>query len=905
MDLPKAPPPLFPHQQEAADVLTKQLTESARVTAVMACGTGKTRVGAEVAGRIAETGSGHRLVVVPTLELVRQTVSEWANQFGRDRLGRVVAVCSDREVLAAHRSGLQSELTDSDVQVANDAASLADLSQGPGALTVACTYASLRTLAEAQGRHQMPPSDIAVIDEAHRTAGPRGKAWADIHYDDVITARRRLYLTATPRILDGGRDDVISMADEHLYGQVAYRLTFATAIDQGLLARCRLVAPAVDISEAHQLLSRDDAFLRVGDPDVAASLLAHQLAVLRAAHEHGVRRLITYHGTIAEAQWFADLLPHAHALLPSGQRPSALAAEHVHGRQTVAERRKVLNRLAGQEEGLVVVSNARVLSEGVDVPAVDAVCFLSPRGPIDTIQATGRAMRLIDRSTPKTATIMVPVTRQADQDPETAVLSSPFGSVWRTVRALSSHDETLHRELRTTRRSFATPTRGGFRAWSRPGESPAPEPVGPPHELLLLHERAGLHTGHISELYETSAHAVEAQFGRMGVKPLRGTAPDGWRTAPTTMAQLYRCGLSVSRVGELCGRSYGTVHNWLRNLGVTLRGRGPSTAHAPETEQLAAWYSSGLSLEKVGDLAGINAGTVRNRLIAAGVTLRSPNTTAAARAGRRAVRLITPQTPLPASVAVVLRERGLKTSHVAQLTGRSDWYVRKQLAIAGVPVRSTEDRLGFDVALLERVYRLTGSSRATAQIFHVTPGTVIARLREAGAWIQPQGYSRTDLDAEPVRIAEPTPWEVRDHEILARRAAGQTTAGIARYLRTSLHEINEVLRVYERYDRRTAQILRRHHHGEHPGVIATRLGIRLISVLQTLAREGGRPRRDRRGDGLARAALSTASLPEAAAEGADNVRLALGRSGHHVIHLTAFTEASDSLSRSITPVPVW
>ncbi|WP_405824350.1 DEAD/DEAH box helicase family protein [Streptomyces sp. NBC_00838] len=893
MDLPRTPPSLFPHQREAVDVLTKCLTQSARVTAVMACGTGKTRVGAEVAGRIAKTGSGHRLVVVPTLELVRQTVSEWANQFGRDRLGRVVAVCSDREVLAAHRSGLQGELTDSDVQVANDAAGLSDLAQAPGALTVACTYSSLRTLAEAQGRHQMPPPDIAVIDEAHRTAGPRGKAWADIHYDDVITARRRLYLTATPRIIDSAGDGVISMADEHLYGQVAYRLTFATATDQGLLARCRLVAPAVDISEAQQLLNRDDAFLRVGDPDVAASLLAHQLAVLRAAHEHGVRRLITYHGTIAEAQWFADLLPRAHALLPADQRPIALAAEHVHGRQTVAERRRVLNRLAGQEDGLVVVSNARVLSEGVDVPAVDAVCFLSPRGPIDTIQATGRAMRLLDRSTPKTATIMVPVARRPDQDPETAVLSTPFGSIWRTVQALSSHDETLHRQLRTARRSFATPIRRGFRPWSLPGESPTPEPAGPAHELLLLHERAGLHTGHISELYEASVDAVEAQFGRMGVKPLRGTAPDGWRTAPATMAQLYRCGLTISRVGELCGRSYGTVHYWLRKLGVTLRGRGPSTAHAPETEQLAAWYSSGLSLAKVGDLAGINRGTVRsrvvahgtairprsarperkrpltpadlrmarlynsglsidsvaamesrsftfvrNRLIAAGVTFRSPNATAAGRAGRRAVRLIRPQTPMPASVAVVLRERGLKTSHVAQLTGRSDEYVRKQLAIVGVPVRSTEDRLGIDVALLERVYRLTGSRRATAQIFHVNPGTVIARLREAGAWIQPQGYSRPDPDAEPVRIAEPTPWEVRDHEILARRAAGQTTAGIARYLRTSLREIHEVLRVYERYDRRTALILRRHSHGEHPGVIAVRLGIRPASVLEPLAQVG-------------------------------------------------------------------
>ncbi|WP_411150103.1 Helicase associated domain protein [Streptomyces sp. A30] len=461
MDLPNTPLALFPHQQEAVDTLCKSLTDSSRVTAVMACGTGKTRVGAVVADRVAETGSRHRLVVVPTLELVRQTMSEWAHQLGQSRLGRVVAVCSDREVLSAHRTGLREELADTHTQVANDPSQLANLAAGSGPLTVACTYASLHVLAQAQAQHGMAPPDIAVIDEAHRSAGSAGKAWAAIHYDDVITARRRLYLTATPRILDGEGEDVISMADERLYGPVAYRLPFATAIDLGLLARYRLVVPVVTSNEAHQLLGRDDAFLRVGRNAVAAPMLASQLAVLRAAYEHGIRRMITYHGSIAEAKWFATLLPHAHALLPPDQRPTALAAEHVHGRQTVAERRKALNRLAGQEDGLVVVSNARVLSEGVDVPAVDAVCFLSPRSAIDTIQGTGRAMRLSDRSKPKTATIMVPVVLQPDQDPETALRSTPFGPVWQTVRALASHDETLHRQLESARRSLATPTATG------------------------------------------------------------------------------------------------------------------------------------------------------------------------------------------------------------------------------------------------------------------------------------------------------------------------------------------------------------------------------------------------------------------------------------------------------------
>ncbi|MGW4490415.1 Helicase associated domain protein [Streptomyces sp. NPDC004376] len=530
MDLRKPPPPLFAHQQEAVDALSKTLIDSSRCTAVMACGTGKTRVGAAVAGLVAAAGSRHRLVVVPTLELIRQTMAEWTRQLGRLEMGRVVAVCSDKEILDANRTGLHDELADAYTQVTNDPAQLAELVSGPGAVTVACTYASLHVLAQAQARHRMAPPDIAVIDEAHRTAGAARKAWAAIHYDDIIMARRRLYLTATPRILDGEGEDVISMADEGLYGPVAYRLPFATAIELGLLARYRLVVPVVTNSEAQQLLGRDDAFLRIGTTAVAASMLAKQLAVLRAAHEYGIRRMITYHSSIAEAKWFSMFLPHAHALLPAGQRPTAVSAEYVHGQQTVSARRRALDRLAGQEDGLVVVSNARVLSEGVDVPAVDAVCFLSPRNTIDTIQGVGRAMRLSDRSKPKTATVLVPVFLQQHQDPEAELRSTPFGPVWQTVRALASHDDALHRQLETARRSLATPTTDGkFRFDPGGSEGELPEwlaftgiPVPPGFASAIAIQTVRAATSIWAE-YLQAAKIYQSEHGHLRV-------PDDYRT---------------------------------------------------------------------------------------------------------------------------------------------------------------------------------------------------------------------------------------------------------------------------------------------------------------------------------------------------------------------------------------
>ncbi|MFJ9151762.1 DEAD/DEAH box helicase family protein [Streptomyces sp. NPDC102270] len=444
---------LFPHQSEAADAACKVLSATSRTTAVLPCGTGKTRVGAEVAHRIATAGHNQRSVVVPTLELVHQTMKEWADHVGRRALGRIVAVCSDKEILGARRNGIPT----ADTAVTVDPEQLARLADTAGPLTIACTYASLPVLAEAQARYGVAPPDVAIIDEAHRTAGAAGKSWAAIHYDDIVAARRRLYLTATPRVVTGDHDDVISMADERLYGPVAYRMTFATAIQLSLLAHYRLVVPVVTGEQVRALLGTADAYLQVGKAGVAASMLATQLAVLRAAHEHDIRRMITFHRSVQDAKWFSALLPHAYALLAPHERPSALHADFVHGYQSPRGRRRALHRLAGDDEGLTVISNARVLSEGVDVPAVDAVCFLNARSTTDTIQATGRALRRGDRSRPKTASIIVPVVLDPGQDAEAALSDSVFGPVWQTVRALASHDEQLAQQLESARRTLAEP----------------------------------------------------------------------------------------------------------------------------------------------------------------------------------------------------------------------------------------------------------------------------------------------------------------------------------------------------------------------------------------------------------------------------------------------------------------
>ena len=444
---------LWPHQRDAVDMAIKTLHDQPRTTVVAACGAGKTRIGGQVAAELLH-GDDKLLIVAPTLDLIAQTLAEYEGWFGRAALGRLVAVCSDQRAVAHS----MAELTARRVVVTTDAAALARELAEPGRATVACTYQSLVVLRDAHTRHGLPGWSLAVVDEAHRTAGARGKSWGLIHDDAAIPAERRLYLTATPRLLSEERDDAVGMDDERIFGPVCYRLTFAEAIERGLLADYQVLVPVITDAAVRDLVVGGPdgvSHLSSGSMAVSAAVLATQVALLRAVHEHGIRRVVTYHHRVADATAFATSLPAAAGLLELHERPTPLAAFEIDGYQPPEKRRAILGRLATDDPGVVVVANARVLAEGVNVPAIDAVAFIDARdSPESTAQAVGRALRLGGR-VGKIATIIVPVLLGADETPESALEGSAYAPVWRTIRALRAHDSGLGDRLDKARFELA------------------------------------------------------------------------------------------------------------------------------------------------------------------------------------------------------------------------------------------------------------------------------------------------------------------------------------------------------------------------------------------------------------------------------------------------------------------
>ncbi|MFI8076262.1 Helicase associated domain protein [Streptomyces sp. NPDC086033] len=451
---------LRPHQKEAVGAAARTLRTKPRTSVIAACGTGKTVIAARTAHRV--TPHGRVLVVVPTLDLLAQTASVWR---AAGRKGTAIAVCSARQALEHDPVGGDTPMTTSPAELA---ALLTVASTGPA--TVYATYASLTAVVAAHRDYRLPPWDLIVVDEAHRTAGRLGKAWAAVHHNDQMPAARRLYLTATPRIWDADTDQdddteaVASMDDEALFGPVAYRLTLSDAIDLGLLADYQILVPVVDDTDLRDWLATGP-----GAGVDGLRLAGRQVAVLRAVHDHRLRRILTFHHRVADARAFATTLEETAATLPADLRPSGLWADWISGGHAPQVRRRLLLEFASHTDPHTpaVLSNARVLGEGIDVPAIDAVVFADPKNsPVDTVQAVGRALRQ-EPGAGKKATLIVPVYLTPGEDPDDLLGADAYTPLWRTVQALRAHDDRLEARLADPRTDRPTMPPDDPEAWLR------------------------------------------------------------------------------------------------------------------------------------------------------------------------------------------------------------------------------------------------------------------------------------------------------------------------------------------------------------------------------------------------------------------------------------------------------
>jgi superfamily II DNA or RNA helicase len=448
---PKQPVGHWAYQGAARDAVVEGFTRSDRGQLIMACGTGKTITSLFIKEASAATRT---LVLVPSLSLLGQTLREWRANQSADFQVRMV--CSDVTVAKEDDPATSLELG---LPPTTDAEQIAEFLREPGPRVVFSTYQSSPEIATAFTLGRVPEFDLVIADEAHRCAGPVASMFATILDNGRIPARRRLFMTATPLIFTKrvqkatAEYDFVhaSMDDEEKFGPVFHRLSFGEAIGKGLLTDYRVYIIGVDPKHRtfYEWAETRELVRRVDDVTEDAGRLATQIAVAKAIHDRGLHRVITFHTRVKQAKEFADTLEEVVAWMPEDERPSVkVTARHISGKDSAGERHRHLQHLqhTGNEQ-CRVLSNARCLTEGVDVPALDGVAFIDPkRSVIDIAQAVGRAIRRADGKT--LGHIVIPVfIEQTDVDTDTALTQSAFKPVWDVVLALRAHDDDLREEL--------------------------------------------------------------------------------------------------------------------------------------------------------------------------------------------------------------------------------------------------------------------------------------------------------------------------------------------------------------------------------------------------------------------------------------------------------------------------
>ena len=476
---------LRPHQEAAIKDITDGLAVVDQGSLIMACGTGKTFTALRLAEQMA--GEGKRvLFLAPSINLVGQTMREWANQ--AEVAQRPLCVCSDASTGKDDESG---QMEDLEMPPTTDAAELGQAlrQRKRDRMTVVfSTYQSTQVIVEAQQEHGAPFFDLILCDEAHRTAGVDRAgddvaAFQLVHHKDRLKGRKRLYMTATPKVFgDGIKNKVTarqlqdaakpevdaagaraaastllySMDDEAVFGKVLHKLSFSDAINQNLLADYHVSVLCLDERlepAAAQHLGTS------GMKELSLSQASLLVGAWRAMQHPGgnaeappLRRAIAYTRTIGMSKRLANhwsSVVQAASERIEDEQESAEAqrfqAEHTDGQQNALERKNKIAWLSADipEGESRILCNAKCLQEGVDVPALDAAIFVEPkRSAIDIAQAVGRVMRKADGK--GDGHILIPVVVKEGVSPEDALNDNKaFAPVWAVLRALRSHDDRL------------------------------------------------------------------------------------------------------------------------------------------------------------------------------------------------------------------------------------------------------------------------------------------------------------------------------------------------------------------------------------------------------------------------------------------------------------------------------
>lgn len=475
------------HQETALKETHSHFKNTNRGKLIMACGTGKTFTSLKIAEN--ETnGNGLVLFLVPSISLLGQTLREWSN----DIEGKLypICICSDSKITKkTSNDNTGMSVIDLALPATTDVNKIVNqletLKDKEGLKVVFSTYQSIDVISKAQNEilakdFTFGVFDLIICDEAHRTTGvalvdEEESNFIKVHNNEFIKSKKRLYMTATPRLYDDNSKSkakennayLCSMDDKAIYGDEIYRIGFGEAVQRGLLTDYKVLILTLNHSqvpkEIQALISNgdiefkmDDASKLMGCINGLSKQILDKEGIVKASDPDPMRRAVAFCRDIKTSKKItSDLNEFSNTYISSlkeevQEKMVEVSSKHIDGGMNALERENLLNWLkedSENEKECKILTNARCLSEGVDVPTLDAVLFLSAKNSqVDVVQSVGRVMRRAEGK--KYGYIIIPVVIPADKKPEEALNDNEtYKVVWSVLNALRAHDDRFNAEI--------------------------------------------------------------------------------------------------------------------------------------------------------------------------------------------------------------------------------------------------------------------------------------------------------------------------------------------------------------------------------------------------------------------------------------------------------------------------
>ena len=434
-----------PYQRKILKLINQGFKKNNKGKVFLPCGTGKTLIALWTNENIK---SNLTIVFVPSISLISQTVTEWSQNSTQQF--NFICICSDKTVV--NKDELNESVIDTFLPSTTNKEDIKNFLKIKGKKVIFCTYQSSLVLSKALKDNYI---DLIICDEAHRCAGMHDSFYTIPLKDKYFKSKFKIFFTATKKIYSDKikksfkANNLISYdMESEVFGNLFYEMKFSEAIKMKLLSDYDVVILGFKDPKNLKLFSeRKLVKLDKKNKTDVGTLTAH-LSIIKSIKKYSLRKVITFHSKVENAKSFALDFPKICSWLPEKDLLDIrIWSKHINGMQKSHVREDLLQILGGRKMNeFSMITNARCLSEGIDVPSVNGIVYVEPKqSHIDIIQSVGRAIRKNNNN--KKSKIIIPINISNSNDPDIEFQNTSYEKVWNVLKALKSHDDDLKEEI--------------------------------------------------------------------------------------------------------------------------------------------------------------------------------------------------------------------------------------------------------------------------------------------------------------------------------------------------------------------------------------------------------------------------------------------------------------------------